>query len=250
MKNKNLISPSEFQEIEAHAKTSKSRMNGLSGKLGLAGLSESDFQALKNGDDADASWVFSAGRDGTILERRAPLGEILEAGTTLALIGDPQALWIEAHVRDSDLGDFQVGKRLQFAVDGNSLSFAQGEIIWVSQYLEPQTRTGLVRARLTENASGLRAHLFGRIKLVQSNNERAVMVPKDAVQWEGCCNVVFVQEAVNRYKTTKIEIEKGNNNYYVANSDLEPGQLVVTNGSFLLKSELKKEGLGIGCAGE
>jgi cobalt-zinc-cadmium efflux system membrane fusion protein len=174
----------------------------------------------------------------------------LDAGSTLALIGDPTALWIQAHVREQDLPRFKVGQEIVFTADGESLSRAQGKVIWVSQYLEPETRTGIVRARVAGRNDRLRAHTFGRAILKSADGQEALLVPKDAVQWEGCCNIVFVQEAIDRYRPTKVTIDRGNNHHYRVETGLREGDLVVTAGSFLLKTELKKESLGASCVGE
>ena len=75
------------------------------------------------------------------------------------------------------------------------------------------------------------------------------MVPKDAVQWEGCCNVVFVREAPDRFRPRKVELIRGTGPYYQVSSGVEPGEEVVVDGSFLLKTELKKSSIGAGCCG-
>jgi hypothetical protein len=112
------------------------------------------------------------------------LGERLEAGSTLAMLGDPRTLWIQAHVRERDLPQFSIGQTVDFTADGESLARASGTVIWVSQYLEPGTRTGIVRASVTQGNDQLRANMFGRACSRQSNGSLALLVPKDAVQWE------------------------------------------------------------------
>jgi cobalt-zinc-cadmium efflux system membrane fusion protein len=75
------------------------------------------------------------------------------------------------------------------------------------------------------------------------------LVPKDAVQWEGCCNVVFVRESVDRYRPRKVQVADGQGSYYQVTDGLLPGEEVVVDGSFLLKTELKKASIGVGCCG-
>jgi len=247
---RNLISQAEYQDAEAHARASQSRLEGIAGRLRSAGLSDADFPALESDHQISSRWFLRAAKAGTLLERRAPLGELLTAGSTLALIGRPTALWIEAHIRERDLPQFQNGMEVYFTIDGEEFSRTAGKIIWVAQYLDPQTRTGLVRAKITSDPGNLRARVFGRIRLTNPAPQSAVLVSKDAVQWEGCCHIVFVQESNDRYRPRKVSIERGDRRHYLVTSGLKAGELVVTDGSFLLKSELKKESLGVGCAGE
>jgi cobalt-zinc-cadmium efflux system membrane fusion protein len=245
-----MISQAEMDEYEAREKSALSHFRGLEAQLKSLGLSRQDIDSLSSRHDADGNWLLRAGHSAAVIERRAALGERLDAGSTLAMIGDPTALWIQAHVREQDLARFKVGQEIVFTADGESLSRAQGEVIWVSQYLEPETRTGIVRARVTDSNDRLRAHTFGRAHLKNTDRQEALLVAKDAVQWEGCCNIVFVQEAIDRYRPTKVTIDRGSNRHYRVESGLQEGDLVVTAGSFLLKTELKKGSLGVGCAGE
>lgn len=245
-----MISQAEMDDFEADEKTALSNLRGLESQLGSLGLNRQDLDSLSSRHNAYGNWLLRSDHSAAVIERRAVLGQRLDAGSTLALIGDPTALWIQAHVREQDLSRFKIGQEIEFTADGESLARSAGKVIWVSQYLEPETRTGIVRARVSSGNNQLRAHTFGRAFLRSVDAEEALLVPKDAVQWEGCCNIVFVQEAIDRYRPTKVTIDRGSNRHYRVESGLREGDLVVTTGSFLLKTELKKESLGAGCAGE
>ncbi len=250
LRERNLVSAAEFEDAEAELNASMSRTDGATGKLRAAGLSEDDIESVEKGRQVDARWLLRSGQRAAFLERWAKPGEMLQAGTPLALTGDPHALWIEASVQERDMHKFQLGQELEFSADGESLSKATGNVIWVSQLIDPETRTGVVRAKVRSGADNLRAHSYGRIGAVSTSSHAALSVARDAVQWEGCCHVVFVQEAPDRYRPHKVSVERGDSQHYIVAGDLSAGDLVVTTGSFFLKSELLKESLGTGCAGE
>ena len=45
------------------------------------------------------------------------------------------------------------------------------------------------------NADGrLRANTFGTGRIVLREEPQAIVVPSEAVHWDGCCNVVFVRD--------------------------------------------------------
>jgi cobalt-zinc-cadmium efflux system membrane fusion protein len=242
-----LISAAEFELATGSAAAARTHVQGTRGLLRAAGLSDEDIALLEQGHDFTSRWLLRAPANGYLLERKAPLGELLEPGTGLALVGDPSALWIEAHVRERDLQKFRAGQKVEFSVDGDALGRASGRVFWVSQFIDAGSRTGTVRARLEGKNTGMSAHRFGRLLLDADSGSGAVAVPMDAVQWEGCCNVVFVQEAVDRYRPRKVSIERGGKGYYNVTSGLQPGEFVVVRGSYLLKTELKKSSLGAGC---
>ena len=79
-------------------------------------------------------------------------------------------------------------------------------------------------------------------------SEETVIVPQEAVQWEGCCNVVFVSETRDRFRPRKVKVEFASGQGYAV-SGLKPGEKIVTHGSYMLKTELMKGSIGAGCCG-
>jgi cobalt-zinc-cadmium efflux system membrane fusion protein len=75
----------------------------------------------------------------------------------------------------------------------------------------------------------------------------AIVVPKSAVQWEGCCNVVFVKISNVQFEPRKIRLGFDTGPWRVVETGLVGGEQVVTTGSFLLKTELLKGSIGAGC---
>ncbi len=136
-----------------------------------------------------------------------------------------------------------------FSSDGNSLHRCTGEIIWIAQFLDEETRTATVRAKINNNSDMPRSGEFGRAVMNTGTANKTVMIPKDAVQWEGCCNIVFVKETIDRFRPRKVKIEPGINNYYRVLEGLNEGEEIVVAGSYLLKTELRKGSIGAGCAG-
>jgi cobalt-zinc-cadmium efflux system membrane fusion protein len=190
-----------------------------------------------------------AATDGALLDRIAPLGRILEPGEDLARIGDPGALWIEGQVRERDATRLHKGQQVEFTADGGALARTAGTVIWVASFLDPQSRTATVRVQPDQRDGRLRAHEFGRLQLARGPAEPAILVPEDAVQWEGCCNVVFVQESATRYRPRKVEVAAGDAGHYRVTRGLSAEDRIVVDGSFLLKTELKKGAIGAGCCG-
>jgi membrane fusion protein, heavy metal efflux system len=247
LSSRGMISKAEAEQIGRLRKSAQAKLSGAIGMLTACGLNESDLKVLQSQESSSAKWLLRAPNSGVLLERRAHLGELLSPGATIALTGDPTNLWAEAQVRETDLDQFKKGEPVEFSIDGDALNRASGKIIWVAQFVDPLTRSATVRAEMPNANLALKAHQFGRIEVTSSQNQSTVAVPRDAVQWEGCCNVVFVQEAPDRYRPHKVMVSRGDLGYYNIDSGINPGDVVVVKGSYLLKTELKKGSLGAGC---
>jgi cobalt-zinc-cadmium efflux system membrane fusion protein len=247
LRESDLLSQAEYEGTEAETRAAEARFAGVHGLLLTAGFSDADCDVLLESKEVSQRYTLRAPSTGLLVERRAPVGELLDAGSPLALIGDPSEVWIEAQVRERELADIRVGQSIEFSVDGSAIERVAGKVIWVAQFLDQQTRTGTVRAKLLSAHRAIKANLFGRAKIYTDDNSALAVVSHDAVQWEGCCNVVFVQEAVDRYRPRKVNVARGDNDHYRILSGVVPGEMIVVNGSYLLKTELKKGLIGAGC---
>jgi cobalt-zinc-cadmium efflux system membrane fusion protein len=249
LRQHDLTSEAELEKIEADALAADAQLAGVRGMLLTGGFDETDLAHLDSSRQISQRYTLRAATTGLLIERRAPIGELRAAGTPIAMIGNPSDLWLEAHVRERDLPAIKLGDRVEFSSDGSAVERTAAEVIWVSKYLDEETRTGTVRARLLSPSSNVSANLYGRAKIQIGDPSALAIVSRDAVQWEGCCNVVFVQEAVDRYRPRKVTIARGDNDHYRVFSGILPGEKVVVDGSYLLKTELKKGSIGAGCCG-
>ncbi|MBU8933439.1 MAG: efflux RND transporter periplasmic adaptor subunit [candidate division Zixibacteria bacterium] len=247
--SKKLVSESEYERRVALHKKAQAELTSVRGLLLSSGISDADIDDLLDKGTVTNEFVFRAPNSGLIAKRLAQVGELLEDGQALAIQTDPASLWIEAHLTEDQMKHVFLGQDLLFASDDRALNRVGAKVIWVSPYLDSHTRTGVVRAQVVENGHYLRAGEFGRVTISEALDIESVLVPKDAVQWEGCCNVVFVREAIDRFRPRKVQIADGPGSYYQITEGLLPGEEVVVEGSFLLKTELKKTSIGAGCCG-
>ncbi|MDX9856258.1 MAG: efflux RND transporter periplasmic adaptor subunit [candidate division Zixibacteria bacterium] len=244
-----LISAADYEQQDAITQRSRASLVGARGMLLSAGLDENDIDEIIKHGTLSNQFALRAGGAGMVVERIARIGELNDAGRAFALIADPSSMWIEARLTEEQLRQVSVGQTMTFDSDGRGLNRVGAEIIWTSRFLDPHTRTGTVRARVLDPNNQLRAGEFGRAHITRTLDNTVALVPKDAVQWEGCCNVVFVREAVDRYRPRKVELIDAEGPYYQVSGGLRPGEEVVVEGAFLLKTELKKTSIGAGCCG-
>ena len=113
--------------------------------------------------------------------------------------------------------------------------------------MDQRTRTLKVRAEIRNNDAILRPGMFGKSIIAIAKEENVPVVPKDAVQWEGCCNVVFVKQSDTIFRPRKVQLGYEADNAFVVNKGLDGGETIVTTGSFLLKTEILKGSIGAGC---
>ena len=247
LRQQDIVSVAEFETSLAAEQSARAQLTRSEGLLRASGLSPKDLQSMQAEQSVTPQFALQAPAQGVLVKREAALGELLPAGTPLALISDPRSSWVEARVREPDLKRIKAGQKVEFSTDVHGQERHVGRVIWVAQFLDPVTRSATVRAKMQPGGKTLHPGEFGRALIYTQGEKSGVLVPIDAVQWEGCCNVVFVQEAPDRYRPRKVQIETADAGHYRVTAGLKPGESVVVKGSYLLKTELKKGSIGAGC---
>lgn len=193
-----------------------------------------------------------ATRDGVVVSRDVVAGEVIDTSRTLFTIVDNRQMWLLLDVPLEDAQYVKVGQRVQFRPDGSSHEHT-GQIIWISTRVDADTRTIKVRAELSNDDGQLRDESFGAGQIVLRDEQHVIVAPKEAIHWEGCCHVAFVRDkdflAEGSYKVFHTRMVRPG----VASGDqiellagLLPGEVVVTQGSGVLRAELLKGNLGAG----
>lgn len=238
----------EVQEAEADYLRAQADYRKAAGALKALGMTDDDLRRLTNDDRSSALIPLNAGQSGILVDQRVALGSVLSAGESIGLISSTDKLWVEAQVRERDISRVKAGQAVVISSDGQGLNRCQGTVTWVAAEVDPATRMGKVRIEARPNGNALKAHQFVRVEFSIGSPEETMLVPVDAVQWEGCCNVVFVSETRDRFRPRRVTVEFADGQSYVV-SGLKPGEKIVTHGSYMLKTELMKSSIGAGCCG-
>lgn len=244
-----LASAREVDEAETEFWEAQADINRSSSILKMLGYDEEGLAALVNDTDNSSLVPLRARQNGRMVEQSVTLGAILEAGQPVGMISETAQMWVEAQVPESNLDRVKLGQSTTISYNGNGWISGSGHIIWVADGVDENTRMGKVRVAIEPSGANLRAHQFVRVQIATSDAANSVLVPIESVQWEGCCNVVFVQETPDRFKPRKIRVVHTVGNYYAV-SGVNSGEKIVSRGSYMLKTELMKSSIGAGCCGE
>jgi len=235
-----LASEIELQAVEADLASARR-------KLCVLGLTAEEIVAVERDGESSSLLPLRAPFDGQVVRRDAARGEVVTPGNVLFEIADLSRMWGKLDLYERDAGEVRLGAEAMLRVEGLRGESFPGRVTWVSPEIDRRTRTVVARVEL-ENPEGLlRAHMFGRAEIRVGEGEPRVVVPTEALQWEGCCNVVFVQRSDTLFEPRRLRLGFETNRYQIVEEGLEAGEVVVTTGSFLLKTEILRESIGAGC---
>jgi multidrug efflux pump subunit AcrA (membrane-fusion protein) len=192
--------------------------------------------------------------DGTVVARQAVVGEVVDTSRTLFQLADTSRMWLMLNVPAEDIVHVTRGQTARFMPDGSREAF-RGELTWISTAADHQTRMIAVRAELANPRGVLRNETFGTGEIILREEPQAIVVPNEAVHWEGCCHVVFVRDGAyfDKPDSPKVfhvrEVRPGARNAKFTEilAGVLPDEVVATTGSDVLRAELLKNNLGEGC---
>lgn len=235
--------------LEAETSLAESRISLSQAEQALLsfGVSQKQMEEIRTTGDTSPSYAITAPLAGRVIDRNTAIGEVVDPSASLFTIADVSRMWAGIDVYEADMRDIQVGQPVVLQVDGLKGESFAGSITWVSSQLNPQTRTLEARAELDNSQGLLRANMFAEASVSVSDQRHCLVVPEAAVQWEGCCNVVFVKTSASVFEPRKVHLGIGTGTFYEILSGVREGEEVVTQGSFLLKTEILKGSIGAGC---
>jgi cobalt-zinc-cadmium efflux system membrane fusion protein len=241
----------EREALEAETKAAEAmiEVNKARQQLRILGLSAEQIQAVEQDGESSSLLAVRAPFDGLVVERAAVQGEVVDATRTLVSISDTKTMWAMVDLLESDFSLVQVGQRAAVRFDGLPGKVFAGRITWISTQINEKTRTVKGRIELENQEGLLRAHMFGKAAISLEDRASAVTVPKQAVQWEGCCNVAFVKmdDSGLAFRAARLSLGFDTGAEYEVIDGLNAGEIVVAQGSFILKNEMLKSAIGAGC---
>ncbi len=217
-------------------------------ELLLLGVPQSIRENLDASNTTANLLPITAPLDGVVTTRNIVAGEVVETSKPLFVVADTSRMWVMIDVPQSLANRVALGQRVRFRAEPKSDNAVLGTIAWISTAVDEQTRTVKVRADM-DNAEGrLLAGMFGQAAITIRESPTAIAVPDEAVQWEGCCHVVFVRLTDEIFQPRKIKAGARSGGFTEVLVGVLPGEVVATTGSHVLKSEILKSNLGAGCA--
>lgn len=225
--------------------------------LHVLGLTEEDLDRIREPSQGAGTGrlVVRAPMAGTIIEKHAVPGEMVEAGKDLMLLSDLGTVWVWANVQSRDLVRLlEAEKRGSVAVEIGVSAFPdrqfKGVLDYIGATMDEQTRTVKVRATIGNTDLALRPGMFCEAAIALGNGqaEDVLAVPRDALLSDEGKSFVFKHWKDDFF--VRQDVRAGREFFGMVEilEGLQVGDAIVSEGAFLLKSDLLREKMGAGCA--
>lgn len=236
----------DLEQAEAAVSVAQSEVGEATQRLQSLGLSAED--AAKG--DRQGLLSVRAPFNGTIIERTATPGTAATAGDALFRLADLSTMWMVLSVPENMLAAVQTGGHVAARFDAYPGLAFEGGVRWVSPSVDPDTRMLQARVELPNPQGLLKDGLFGRASLSGSGSAAVISVPAAAIQDVDGTTVVFRKLEDDLFEARRVEVGARDGLNATVLAGLSPDEAIVTEGSYIVKSELLKARLGAGCTDE
>jgi multidrug efflux pump subunit AcrA (membrane-fusion protein) len=182
--------------------------------------------------------------DGVILERKTAPGELVTRDKEICTVGDPKDLWVIAEVKERDIGAVKANQEASFTVLAYPGEVFHGKVERIANQVEAQSRTLEVRIEVNNADGRLKPGMFADIEITTTVYRDVIVIPDTALQTDEDRQIVFVAMNGNKFQKRAVKLGMEERGRVQALDGLKVGDRIVTEGSFILKSELLKAELG------
>ncbi len=242
----------DFYEAKGQHVRAQAEFEAARERLRLLGWSVERIKSLKWEDPEGLSRVtITAPVDGEVIEKHATIGEVVSPETNLYTLANLSSVWVIIDLYQKDIRRVHKDQPIEATFEGHPGRPFKGKVTYVGKVFVEETRTLEVRVELENKAGLLRPGMYVTASIMDDQDEHArecLCVPASAVQRVDGVTVIFVAKAPGTYERRPVTLGERFGDLNEVLVGLEPGEMVVSEGSFTLKSELLRSRMGHGHA--
>jgi len=227
----------DFLAAEAELKVARANLEACEKKLHLLGFSEEEVKQMSSVHQINPVITLYSPIKGKVVEIKVVPGEMVDQAKDMMVILDPRVLWVDAEIFEKDIARVHPGQKVEITVPAYPGKTFVGRISYIGDVLKEETRTITVRTEVENQDLELKPGMFATLKINLNGDQAVLAVPEAAICDQQGEKFVFVPQG-DGFELRKVELGARQDGFYEVISGLKEGELVVTTGSFQLKSKL------------
>ncbi len=229
----------ELEEVTAVHTSRATEVEAARQRLLLLGLSREHVATLVSSSQVVSEIVVPAPIDGVVTGRTANLGQVVGMGQELFVVTDLSDVWVVGDLYEQDFPAVGVGSEAVVTVPAYPGLALRGRVTYIDPRIEAATRTAKVRVEVPNADGRLRLGMYVTLAFTTRGAGRTVVVPRAAVQTLGDRHVVYLpaKDDEGRFIQRSVKLGPPTADGYTVLAGLQPGEVVVTEGSFFLRAE-------------
>jgi len=252
LRREGISSEKGLLEAEQDLEVARIRAETALGTLVRLGMSESSAKALSRGA-ANGRLALRSPAAGTVLEIHAVAGEVARSEASLVTVGDNSAVWVWADLYERDIAVVSKHQKenpldATVAVKAFPDRAFPGTVDFISPAMSKTSRTVKVRVAVPNASGDLLAGMFAAVSLFLPGGDEQLTVPRCSILEDEGRSFVFVHHEGDYYVRRPVTPGRSLGDQLEIRRGLTGDETIVTDGAFLMKSDVLRSKMGAGCA--
>lgn len=237
------IAAKEIRDAENEQRRTMAERERAGSRLLTLGIRRDQFADVAARKDVSTTVVITAPRAGIVVERNVTPGQVVAYGQSdtpqsLFVIADLSTMWVLADVYEPDVGTVKIGQPMTVRLPCCPNTRHEGRVNYISDSVDPQSRTVKVRGAVPNRDRALKAEMFVKVSIA-TGTARVLTVPQSAVHRENGGVYVLVATGKDAYERRAITVGADLDGAVEVERGLSPDDRVASQGSILLKKTVK-----------
>jgi cobalt-zinc-cadmium efflux system membrane fusion protein len=235
----------ELEKIHAEHAAQTAAVQSARSQLELLGVSASALDNMASGRGVSATVNVPAPMDGVVTERGANVGLNADQATKLFTVVDLSTVWVIANLYEKDFPRVRVGTEAAITTSARPDLTLRGRVSYIDPQVSADTRTAKVRIEVPNPGGELRLGMYADVVVAGAGGTSAPRLPRKAVQNVGDRTVAYLANPKEPWRFIEREVRLGQTSGEQVEvvSGVQPGDVVVTEGSFFVRAERERLGL-------
>jgi len=214
----------------------KQLINAAENKLQLWGLSASQIRDLAASGKVSATTTVLSNINGTVSDVVVHEGDYVTEGMPILKTQALNNLWIQAQLYTNETGNYKQNAPVTVSFPDLNGQVINGRVEFTNPELSGASKVDLIRISIPNPQGMIKPGMLAYISIANGNNH-SLAVPASAILTDGKGSRVWVKNPDGSFSPRMIKPGNGNQSYVPVVSGLNIGDIIVTNGAYLLNSE-------------
>ena len=183
------ISRAEYERRDAEQKravaaisSERAAMANVEQKLRRFGVTTAELPKLSAAEGGGSSrGVLRAAFAGVVTATNVAQGESVDTERELLTVSDLSNVWVLGDIYQKDLGSVRRGQEALITVESYPGETVSGRIAYISDVLDPASRTAKVRAEVPNRDGRLKLQMFVSMQVPTGDTRPTIVVPSTAI---------------------------------------------------------------------
>jgi cobalt-zinc-cadmium efflux system membrane fusion protein len=178
---------------------------------------------------------------GVVIDRKVTEGQFVQADSTpIVSVADLSTVWVMGDLFERDLPLASIGQSATITTTAYGAETFQGRVNYISDAIDPATRTAKVRVSVANPGARLKPEMFAAISLEATGHRRVMTIPAAAVFVEDGRSYVYTEIDRGTFVRRAVDVAAGEGSERRVLGGLRAGERIVVDGALLLRQREEK----------